>query len=87
MSNSGERSTAPETIIEEFEYKATPAFAENCDKTFSRFKFSAFAEVGAKGLQNENHAKRIVLMRKEFLHFIKETEWQYEPVEKRVGQP
>lgn len=42
-------------------------------------------EKSAKRVQQENHSNRLQQLRKE-LNYIKETDWQYDPIEKYLGQ-
>lgn len=42
-------------------------------------------EMGEKRTQKENHINRLQNLRKE-LNYIKTTDWQYEPIEKYIGQ-
>lgn len=57
----------------------------NSEKTFSRYKYLILSECGFKISTTENHLKRLQNLRKE-LNYIKETEWMFDPLEKRVGQ-
>lgn len=55
------------------------------EKTFANYKLLILSECGYKISTTENHLKRLQNLRKE-LNFLKETEWMYDPLEKRVGQ-
>ncbi|XP_053684702.1 uncharacterized protein LOC128734497 [Sabethes cyaneus] len=50
-----------------------------------RVKFYLYAEMCENNLQLENHVKRLQNLRKE-LNYIKETDWQYETMDKFFGQ-
>lgn len=50
-----------------------------------RVKFYLYVEMCESNLQLENHMKRISNIRKELVH-IKNTDWQYDPIEKYIGQ-
>lgn len=49
------------------------------------FNFVVFMEKCEKKVSEELQAARMIELRKS-LNFIKETEWQYEPIEKHIGQ-
>ncbi|XP_055846552.1 uncharacterized protein LOC129912359 [Episyrphus balteatus] len=55
------------------------------EKTFARYKYLILSECGYKISTTENHLKRLQNLRKE-LNYLKETEWMYDPLEKRAGQ-
>ena len=44
-----------------------------------------FIELHADKLQQDNHEKRLLNLRKELVN-IKKTDWQYDPIEKYIGQ-
>ncbi|XP_055626782.1 uncharacterized protein LOC129768871 [Toxorhynchites rutilus septentrionalis] len=50
-----------------------------------RVKFYLYVEMCENNLQLENHVKRLQNLRKE-INYIKDTDWQYEPIEKILGQ-
>lgn len=50
-----------------------------------RVKFYLYVEMCENNLQLENHVKRLQNLRKE-LNYIKETDWQYEAMDKFFGQ-
>lgn len=50
-----------------------------------RVKFYLYVEMCENNLQLENHVKRLQNLRKE-LTYIKETDWQYETMDKFFGQ-
>lgn len=47
--------------------------------------FYIYVDMCENNLQLENHAKRLQNLRKE-LNFIKETDWQFNSIEKLLGQ-
>lgn len=49
-----------------------------------RVKFYLYVEMCENNLQLENHVKRLQNLRKELNH-IKETDWQYESMDKFFG--
>lgn len=57
----------------------------NSRRQYIRFNFMMYIEVGEKKTQMENHLKRVQDLRKELTH-IKETDWQYDSIEKHIGQ-
>lgn len=50
-----------------------------------RVKFYLYVEMSENNLQLENHLKRLQNLRKELTH-IKETDWQYDSIDKFFGQ-
>lgn len=54
-------------------------------RIFNHFNFTVYVEASEKRVQQENHLNRLQKLRKELNH-IKETDWQYEPIEKYIGQ-
>uniref|UniRef100_A0A1B0D5V9 Uncharacterized protein n=1 Tax=Phlebotomus papatasi TaxID=29031 RepID=A0A1B0D5V9_PHLPP len=54
-------------------------------QAYARVKFLLYVEIGEDSLQLENHMKRLHNLRKE-LFYIKKTEWQYDPIDKLIGQ-
>ncbi|XP_055703321.1 uncharacterized protein LOC129801909 [Phlebotomus papatasi] len=54
-------------------------------QAYARVKFLLYVEIGEDSLQLENHMKRLQNLRKE-LSYIKKTEWQYDPIDKLIGQ-
>lgn len=54
-------------------------------RVFSHLNFTVYVEASEKRVQQENHLQRLQKLRKELSH-IKETDWQYEPIEKYIGQ-
>ncbi|XP_059613074.1 uncharacterized protein LOC132259452 [Phlebotomus argentipes] len=54
-------------------------------QAYARVKFLLYVEIGEDSLQLENHMKRLHNLRKE-LYYIKKTDWQYEPIDKLIGQ-
>lgn len=55
-------------------------------RIFNLFNSTAHVEASeCKRVQQENHLNRMQKLRKELNH-IKETDWQYEPIEKYIGQ-
>ncbi|GAB0100974.1 uncharacterized protein DMENIID0001_170900 [Sergentomyia squamirostris] len=54
-------------------------------QAYARVKFLLYVEIGEDSLQLENHMKRLQNLRKE-LYYIKKTDWQYEPIDKLIGQ-
>ncbi|XP_073840915.1 uncharacterized protein [Musca autumnalis] len=53
------------------------------DKTFSRYRSLIVVECGLKIATNEATLKRLQNLRRE-LNYINETDWMYEPVEKKI---
>lgn len=51
----------------------------------THFNFTVYVEASEKRVQQENHLNRLQKLRKELNH-IKETDWQYDPIEKYIGQ-
>lgn len=49
------------------------------------FNFVVFMEKCEKRVNEELQTARMIELRKS-LNYIKETEWQYEPIEKLIGQ-
>lgn len=50
-----------------------------------RVKFYLYVEMSENNLQLENHLKRLQNLRKELTH-IKETDWQYDSIDKFFSQ-
>lgn len=50
-----------------------------------RVKFYLYVEMSESNLQLESHHKRLQNLRKELTH-IKETDWQYDSIDKFFGQ-
>lgn len=66
--------------------KAKPSsVAEAAERLNARFNFIYYIERSEDKLQNEGHEKRLQSLRK-VLTDIKDTEWQYDPIEKYIGQ-
>lgn len=59
--------------------------AEAMRRKYNHYNLQLFVEMGEKRLQMESHEKRVVALRKE-LDVLKSTDWQYDPIEKYIGQ-
>lgn len=59
--------------------------SEAVRRLYDRFNFQLYIELGEQRMQVDNHEKRLQAMRKECDH-LKDTEWQYDPIEKHIGQ-
>lgn len=59
--------------------------SEDVRRLYGRFNFQLYIELGEQRVQSDNHEKRLLAMRKECEH-LKATEWQYDPIEKHIGQ-
>ncbi|XP_055914593.1 uncharacterized protein LOC129947874 isoform X2 [Eupeodes corollae] len=55
------------------------------EKIFASNKYVILSECRFHISTKENHLKRLQNLRKE-LNYLKETEWMYDPLEKRAGQ-
>lgn len=67
-----------------FQNKAQSA-AEALRRKYNHYNLQLFVEMGEKRLQTEGHEKRVAALRKE-LDDLKSTEWQYDQIEKYIGQ-
>lgn len=50
-----------------------------------QFNFLLYIEMGKQKMQSDNHENRLQNLRKE-LSVLKSTEWQYDTIEKYIGQ-
>lgn len=84
---SAEVNTTPEvpTTSDASAEQASKKPESHSEKTFARYKYLILSECGHKISTTENHLKRLQNIRKE-LNYLKETEWMYDPLEKRAGQ-
>lgn len=71
-----------------FNIRLVQASLESTDTTrkqHTRLNFIHYVETGEQKIQAENHESRLANLRKELIN-LKETDWQYEPIEKYIGQ-
>lgn len=55
-------------------------------RLLTRVKFWHFVGTEEEILDKEIHEKRLENLRKELLVGLKDTEWQYDPISKHIGQ-
>ncbi|XP_052862742.1 uncharacterized protein LOC128269343 [Anopheles cruzii] len=69
----------PKEAIPKVEQQLSPS-----NKGIVRVKFYLYVEMCENNLQLENHVKRLQNLRKE-LSYIKDTDWQYDSIDKFLG--